>query len=366
MRPRPLEPDGGAAEARTWAPCSALSRARKSKPGTRSNPSEIRTRWRGPSRAARRPAASRRSSTAASHASSLRGEVVRDRLRDDAGIAAGLQRRDPVVDELTSRRPCEPRTAAGIPRRAGCRTSRSSSAWSIRARPLATSSAHAVGLDENRVDGIGVPDARRRAAEMRREAVTPGGRVVERLVERRGRVHDRAAGELLEVDPDEDVPDGRVRVEGRRRPGDALFRVGPAFLRRGGGALLRRLEEVDRLDLARDPDLEVCGRQAEDGPVLAVHGDDVEHQDGDLLGRRHARTRRRRGRRLRRRLREKRRGEEEGRAGPKRPEDGRTHGVPGSTVRAAAPVRRSSPSCPAWPRASREGSGAGPSCAGPP
>ena len=73
--------------------------------------------------------------------------------------------------------------------------------------------------------------------------------------------------------------------------------------------------------------------------VLPVDGDDVECEDRDFFGRRHARTRRRgggRGRRRGLRLREERRRKEQGRGHVGSPEDETAHRGGESRVRAAS------------------------------
>ena len=101
------------------------------------------------------------------------------------------------------------------------------------------------------------------------------------------------------------------------------------------------------------------------GPVLAVHGDDVQRQHGNLFLGRYAGPRRRDGRRRGRRLREERRGEKKRRARADLAEDERGHRGTGSTPR-AEPVSPGTSSCRACLRAIRPGSGEGPSASGPP
>jgi len=64
-----------------------------------------------------------------------------------------------------------------------------------------------------------------------------------------------------------------------------------------GAQRRRRIEELDRLERAGDPDLEVVFRQIRDGPVLPVEDEDVELEDVDVDARHDLGRARRRGRR---------------------------------------------------------------------
>ena len=120
---------------------------------------------------------------------------------------------------------------------------------------------------------------------MRHDREAGGGRDAgEGLRDGGHRFADREERQVLEVDEDEEVRRGTgagLRGGGRPRERRRSAGGGAAF-RRGAGARRRRIEELEGLGSSGDPDLEVVLREAGDGAVLPVEGEDVQLEDVDV------------------------------------------------------------------------------------